>query len=99
MRTRSAGLPVTESRGDGTSKRVGRGESGESGKGPKGGNNERVDKFNGQGNDQEGANWNVEGINGGVRGVPDFSTIIDQQLQNLLPTILAQVGNQGNVGN
>ncbi|GKE16894.1 RNA-directed DNA polymerase, eukaryota, partial [Tanacetum coccineum] len=28
-------------------------------------------------------------------GVPDFSTIIAQQLQNLLPTILAQVGNQG----
>ncbi|GJX19601.1 hypothetical protein Tco_0222278 [Tanacetum coccineum] len=26
----------------------------------------------------------------------DFSTIIAQQLQNLLPTILAQVGNQGN---
>ncbi|GKA48322.1 hypothetical protein Tco_0741280, partial [Tanacetum coccineum] len=24
-------------------------------------------------------------------GVHDFSTIIDQQLQNLLPTILAQV--------
>ncbi|GJR20875.1 reverse transcriptase domain-containing protein [Tanacetum coccineum] len=32
--------------------------------------------------------------------VPDFSTIIAQQLQNLLPTILAQVGNQGrNQGN
>ncbi|GJS01410.1 hypothetical protein Tco_0317918 [Tanacetum coccineum] len=29
-------------------------------------------------------------------GVHDFSTIIDQQLQNLLPTILAQVGNHGN---
>nr|GEX75755.1 hypothetical protein [Tanacetum cinerariifolium] len=28
--------------------------------------------------------------------VPDFSTIIAQQLQNLLLTILAQVGNQGN---
>ncbi|GJV07843.1 hypothetical protein Tco_1345499 [Tanacetum coccineum] len=26
---------------------------------------------------------------------PDFSIIIAQQLQNLLPTILAQVGNQG----
>ncbi|GKB64875.1 hypothetical protein Tco_0921061 [Tanacetum coccineum] len=32
--------------------------------------------------------------------VPDFSTIIPQQLQNLLPTILAQVGDQGsNLGN
>ncbi|GJU88411.1 reverse transcriptase domain-containing protein [Tanacetum coccineum] len=36
---------------------------------------------------------------GGVRGAPDFSTIIAQQLQNLLPAILAQVGNQENVGN
>nr|GEW73325.1 putative reverse transcriptase domain-containing protein [Tanacetum cinerariifolium] len=39
-----------------------------------------------------------EGVSGGVGGAPDFSTIIAQQLQNLLPTILAQVGNQGNVG-
>nr|GEV02829.1 reverse transcriptase domain-containing protein [Tanacetum cinerariifolium] len=42
---------------------------------------------------------NVEGVNGGVGGAPNFSTIVAQQLQNLLPTILAQVGNQGNVGN
>ncbi|GJX41371.1 hypothetical protein Tco_0256361 [Tanacetum coccineum] len=34
-------------------------------------------------------------VNDGVDGVSDFSTIIAQQLQNLLPTILAQVGNQG----
>nr|GEW88778.1 1-aminocyclopropane-1-carboxylate oxidase 5-like [Tanacetum cinerariifolium] len=67
-------------------------------------NDERVDDLNGQGNDQgirvnegvEGVNGNVEGAN---RGAPDFSTIIAQQLQNLLPTMLAQVGNQGNVGN
>ncbi|GJW51158.1 ribonuclease H-like domain-containing protein [Tanacetum coccineum] len=31
----------------------------------------------------------------GVNGVPDFSTIIAQQLQNLLPTIVVQVGDQG----
>ncbi|GJT82876.1 reverse transcriptase domain-containing protein [Tanacetum coccineum] len=38
--------------------------------------------------------------NGGVGGVPDFSTIIAQQLQNLLPTLLAQVGSQdSNQGN
>ncbi|GJU05828.1 hypothetical protein Tco_1122259 [Tanacetum coccineum] len=43
----------------------------------------------GTGNDQ-----GVE-VNEGVDGVPDFSTNIAQQLQNLLPTILAQVGNQG----
>nr|GEV67224.1 hypothetical protein [Tanacetum cinerariifolium] len=35
----------------------------------------------------------------GVEGVPEFSIIIVQQLQNLLPTILAQVGNQGGNGN
>ncbi|GJY25739.1 reverse transcriptase domain-containing protein [Tanacetum coccineum] len=34
-------------------------------------------------------------VNDGVNGVPDFSTIITQQLQNLLLTIVAQVGNQG----
>nr|GEY32211.1 hypothetical protein [Tanacetum cinerariifolium]GEY52864.1 hypothetical protein [Tanacetum cinerariifolium] len=36
----------------------------------------------------------------GRGGVSDFSTIIAHQLQNLLPIILAQVGNQGsNLGN
>ncbi|GJV22846.1 putative reverse transcriptase domain-containing protein [Tanacetum coccineum] len=34
-------------------------------------------------------------VNGGVNEVPDFSTIIAQQLQSLLPTIVAQVGDQG----
>ncbi|GJU46475.1 putative reverse transcriptase domain-containing protein [Tanacetum coccineum] len=34
-------------------------------------------------------------VNDGVDGVPDFSTIIAQQLQNLLLTIVAQVGDQG----
>ncbi|GKB89838.1 hypothetical protein Tco_0962110, partial [Tanacetum coccineum] len=34
-------------------------------------------------------------VNDGVNGVPDFSTIIAQQLQNLLPTIVAQLGDQG----
>ncbi|GJW69841.1 putative reverse transcriptase domain-containing protein [Tanacetum coccineum] len=71
------------------------------------GNDERVDDLNVQGNEQglranggvEGVNGNVEGVNRGVRGAPDFSTIIAHQLQNLLPAMLAQVGNQGNVGN
>ncbi|GKD94146.1 reverse transcriptase domain-containing protein [Tanacetum coccineum] len=44
------------------------------------------------------------GANGGVDEVPDFSTVITQQLQNLLPTIIAQVGShasniQGDVRN
>ncbi|GJW45720.1 putative reverse transcriptase domain-containing protein [Tanacetum coccineum] len=45
---------------------------------------------------EEGINGNVEGTN---RGAPDFPTIIAQQLQNLLPAMLAQVSNRGNVGN
>ncbi|GJV13646.1 putative reverse transcriptase domain-containing protein [Tanacetum coccineum] len=102
MRTRCAGRPVAKSRGGGMGRRVGRG--GGRGRGPMGGNDDNVDELNGQGNDQgiganrgvEGANGNVEGVNGGSL---DFSTIIAQQLQNLLPAMLAQVGNQGNVGN
>ncbi|GKA08357.1 putative reverse transcriptase domain-containing protein [Tanacetum coccineum] len=101
MRTRSAGRPAAESLGGGTGERVGRGGRGRR---PREGNDERVDELNGQGNDQGiGANGGVEGVNGNVeganRGAPDFSTIIAQQLQNLLPAMLAQVSNRGNVGN
>ncbi|GKC34326.1 hypothetical protein Tco_1046710, partial [Tanacetum coccineum] len=78
--------------------------SGGRGRRPREGNDERVDELNGQGNDQGmGANGGVEGVNGNVErangGAPDFSTIISQQLQNHLPAMLAQVSNQGNVGN
>ncbi|GJR63548.1 reverse transcriptase domain-containing protein [Tanacetum coccineum] len=80
---------------------VGRGGRGRR---PREGNDESVEDLNGQGNDQGmGANGGVEGVNGNIeganRGAPDFSTIIAQQLQNLLPDMLAQVSNQGNVGN
>ncbi|GJU51808.1 putative reverse transcriptase domain-containing protein [Tanacetum coccineum] len=82
MRTRSAGRPAAESRGGGTGERVGRGGRG---RGPRGGNNERVDELNGQGNNQgfgangnvKGVNGNVEGVNGGVGGAPD----IDQKVK------------------
>nr|GEX42800.1 putative reverse transcriptase domain-containing protein [Tanacetum cinerariifolium] len=92
MRTRSAGRPATESLRGGTGVRVGRG--GKSRR-PREGNDEGVDDFNGQGNDQgmganggiEEINRNVEGANGGA---PEFLTIIAQQLQNLLPAMLAQ---------
>ncbi|GJU55303.1 reverse transcriptase domain-containing protein [Tanacetum coccineum] len=85
----------------GTGVRVGRGGRGRR---HREGNDEHVDDLNGQGNDQGmGANEGVEGVNGNVEGAnggaPDFSTIIAQQLQNLLPAMLAQVGNQGNVRN
>ncbi|GJZ14646.1 hypothetical protein Tco_0550323 [Tanacetum coccineum] len=44
----------------------------------------RTGDQNGQGGDRG------DGANGGVDEVPDFSTVIAQQLQNLLPTIIAQ---------
>ncbi|GKE68489.1 hypothetical protein Tco_1526561 [Tanacetum coccineum] len=101
MKTRSAGSPAAESLGGGTGERVGKGGRGRR---PREGNDERVDELNGQGNDQGmGANMGVEGVNRNVErvngGAPDFSTIISQQLPNLLPAMLAQVSNQGNVGN
>ncbi|GJR49545.1 putative reverse transcriptase domain-containing protein, partial [Tanacetum coccineum] len=59
-------------------------DEGGRGSGPRRGNDERVDELNGQWNDMGlGANGNVKGVNG----------------NNLLPAILAHVGNQGNVGN
>ncbi|GJY51834.1 retrovirus-related pol polyprotein from transposon TNT 1-94 [Tanacetum coccineum] len=98
MRTQSVGRHVAKSRGGGTGGRVGIG--GGRGRGPRGGNDDHVDELNGLGNDQglganggvEGVNGNVEGVIGGVGGAPDFSIIIAQQLQNLLPAMLAQVG-------
>nr|GFA50971.1 hypothetical protein [Tanacetum cinerariifolium] len=61
------GRPVVESRGGGTSVRLGRGWRG---RGPREGNDERIDELNGQRNDQGvGANRGVEGVNGNVKGV------------------------------
>ncbi|GJY30377.1 putative reverse transcriptase domain-containing protein [Tanacetum coccineum] len=99
--TRSAGWPAAESLGGGTGERVGRGGRGRR---PREGNDERVDEFNGQGIDQGmGANGGIEGVNENVErangGAPDFLMIIAQQLQNLLPAMLAQVSNRGNIGN
>ncbi|GKA87591.1 hypothetical protein Tco_0809355 [Tanacetum coccineum] len=101
MRTRSTDRPAAESLRGGTGERVG---SSGRGRRPREGNDERIDELNGQGNDQGmGANEGVEGVNGNVeranKGAPDFSTIIAQQLQNILPAMLAQVSNRGNVGN
>ncbi|GKG16512.1 hypothetical protein Tco_0361469, partial [Tanacetum coccineum] len=53
-------------------------------------------RFLGANRGAEGVNGNIEGANGDAL---DFLTIIAQQLQNLLPTMLAQVINRGNVGN
>ncbi|GKE77706.1 reverse transcriptase domain-containing protein, partial [Tanacetum coccineum] len=47
----------------------------------------RTGDQDGQGGDQG------IGENGGIDEIPDFSTLIAQQLQDLFPTIIAQVGN------
>ncbi|GKC72535.1 hypothetical protein Tco_1118418 [Tanacetum coccineum] len=57
-------------------------------------------RFGNQGNgriDGQGGQVGGQGneVNDGVDGFPDFSTIIAQQLQNLLPTILAQYDKKG----
>ncbi|GKD88181.1 putative reverse transcriptase domain-containing protein [Tanacetum coccineum] len=85
--TRSAGRPFDAPQGGGTGRRVGRG--GRRVREPRRRNVEPTGEPEGQRNDQ-----GVK-VNKGVDGVPNFSTNIAQQLQNLLPTILAQVGNQG----
>ncbi|GJT24594.1 reverse transcriptase domain-containing protein [Tanacetum coccineum] len=88
MTTRNAGRPTAASRGGGIGARAGsggcrtRGHSSDQGNG-------RDDGLGGQVGGQGSE------VNGGVDGVPDFSTIIAQQLHNLLPTIVAQVGDQG----
>ncbi|GKE14176.1 reverse transcriptase domain-containing protein [Tanacetum coccineum] len=83
MMTRSVGRPAAASRGRGTGGQAGRGGGrtrGHSG-------DQRNGEIGGQGNDQG------IGANEGGEGVPDFSTIIIQQLQNLLPIIKGNVGN------
>ncbi|GJW41144.1 hypothetical protein Tco_0066989 [Tanacetum coccineum] len=83
----SAGRPATAPRGEGTGGRVVR--EGRRVRDPKRTKVKPTGEPKGQGNDQ-----GVK-VNEGVNGVLEFSTIIAQQLQNLLPTMLAQVGNQG----
>ncbi|GKD51484.1 reverse transcriptase domain-containing protein [Tanacetum coccineum] len=85
MRTQSAGRPVAESRGGGTGERVGRGMRG---RGPRRGNDERVDKLNGQGNNQWlGANGIVDGVNGNVEGVNGGCRRSTRLLDDHCPTI------------
>ncbi|GKE46439.1 hypothetical protein Tco_1477697, partial [Tanacetum coccineum] len=88
MTTRSAGRPAAASRGDGTGGRASRGGGRTGGR--------YGDQGDGR-NDGQGGQVGGQGseVNDDVGGVPDFSTIIARQLQNLLPTIVAQVGDQG----
>ncbi|GJU69556.1 hypothetical protein Tco_1255815 [Tanacetum coccineum] len=84
MRTRSAGRPITKSRGKGTGEQVGRGGRG---RGPRGGNDEHVDKFYGQGNDQ------VEGANGNVEEVGDQGNVGNQNGNVVNENVRENVGN------
>ncbi|GJR24606.1 hypothetical protein Tco_0973133 [Tanacetum coccineum] len=82
------GWPAAASRGGGTGGQTGRGggrTGGRSGNQSDGRNEGQGGQVGGQGRE----------VNDGVDRVPDFSTIIAQQLQNLLPTIVVQVGDQG----
>nr|GEY68389.1 reverse transcriptase domain-containing protein [Tanacetum cinerariifolium] len=56
--------------------------------------NRMVEKVRGQEGSQGSSRGNEANRGGGK--VPDFATIIAQQLRNLLPTIVAQVGNHVN---
>ncbi|GJR18024.1 putative reverse transcriptase domain-containing protein [Tanacetum coccineum] len=88
MTTRSDGRPAAASRGGGTGGQAGRGGGRTRGRS----GDQDDDKMDGQGVKVGGQGSEV---NDGVNGVPDLFTIIAQQLQNLLPTIVAQVGGQG----
>ncbi|GJT65309.1 putative reverse transcriptase domain-containing protein [Tanacetum coccineum] len=88
MMTQSASRATAAPRGGRTGGRTGRGGGRTSGRSSDLGNG-RID---GQGGQVGGKGTEV---NDGVDGVPDFATIIVQQLQNLPPIILPQVGDQG----
>ncbi|GJT40103.1 hypothetical protein Tco_0939968 [Tanacetum coccineum] len=96
MMTRSAGRPAAESRGGATGRRAGR--DGRKVREPMRRNVNPTGKPKGQVNDQGGGANGGVGANRGMGRVPDFSTMIVQQLQNLLPTILAQVVNNDRRG-
>nr|GEW83818.1 putative reverse transcriptase domain-containing protein [Tanacetum cinerariifolium] len=92
MTTQSVGRATATPQGGRTGEQTGkgggrtRGRSGDQGNG-------RIDGQDGPVGGQVGGQGNE--VNDGVEGVPDFSTIITQLLQTLLPTIVAQVGDQG----
>ncbi|GJV08165.1 hypothetical protein Tco_1345821 [Tanacetum coccineum] len=96
MTTRNAGRRIAATRGRGISEQDGQeGERSrdQAGNGRGGQGSGRGSQGNGRGG-QGSSRGNKE--NGGGGRVPDFATIITQRLQNLLPTIVAQVGNHVN---
>nr|GEV14269.1 hypothetical protein [Tanacetum cinerariifolium] len=108
MRTRSAGWPVVESLG-GIGEWVGRGGRG---RGPKGGNDERVDELNRQGNDLgigayggvKGVNGNVKGFNGGREEHPTAGLFVVKEIYGAVADeavrngLIKKVDKRGNMG-
>ncbi|GJY49653.1 reverse transcriptase domain-containing protein [Tanacetum coccineum] len=85
MKTQSAGRQTVAPGGGRMGGRIGRGG---------GRTREPTGRVGGRTSDQGGRGGDQGiGVNGGDDEVPDFSTVIAQQLQDLLPTIIAQVGN------
>nr|GEV81245.1 reverse transcriptase domain-containing protein [Tanacetum cinerariifolium] len=81
MKTRNAGRRTVVTRGGRTSEQDGR----------EGGGRDGQESYQGSQGSSQG-----NGANEGGGGVPDFVTLIARQLQNLLPTIVAQVRNHVN---
>ncbi|GJT79808.1 reverse transcriptase domain-containing protein [Tanacetum coccineum] len=62
---------------------------------PRGGNDERVDELNGQGNDQEeGANGNVEGVNEGNVGNQN-GNVVNKNVQENIRNVLVNSNRVG----
>ncbi|GJV64218.1 putative reverse transcriptase domain-containing protein [Tanacetum coccineum] len=97
MTTRSVGRSTAAPRGGRTGGQTDKG----GGRGGQGGGQGSQGSGRGGKSSQGGGRGNGANRDGGE--VLDFATVIAQQLQNLLPTIVAQVGNhvinQGNNGN
>nr|GEW28049.1 retrovirus-related Pol polyprotein from transposon TNT 1-94 [Tanacetum cinerariifolium] len=91
LHQRIAGQATAAPRGGRTGGRTSRGSGRTRGRTGDLGNG-GIDEQGGQVGRQVGSQGNE--VNDGVDRVPNFSTIIAQQLQNLLLTILAQVGTQ-----
>ncbi|GKC53715.1 reverse transcriptase domain-containing protein, partial [Tanacetum coccineum] len=97
MRTQSAGRPIAELQEGGTGERVGRGGRG---RGPRRGNDERVDKLNGQVNDQgAGANGNIKGVNGGVSNQGNIGSqngnVVNENIQENIRNVLVNSNRVG----
>ncbi|GKB55180.1 putative reverse transcriptase domain-containing protein [Tanacetum coccineum] len=88
--TRSVGRPAAESLRGGIGKRISRGGRGRR---PREGNDERVDKLNGHGNDQGiGANRGVKGVIGNVVGANGETRLLNDHCPTITEHLTRHVG-------